>query len=171
MSRFSYHRLCADNEIDIETVRSVYDAAPRYFYILHGHAVDKNSVRDDLLAIPEGYDIDSKFFYAIYLDTEAIGCIDIIRAYPDQQTAFIGLLLFVESQQNLDLGHQALDFINKLASDWGSNRLRIAVVESNVKAFNFWLREGFIELFRKKSSEYDRTVIIMERVNAVALIK
>ena len=167
MSRISYQRICADNEIDIAIVRSIYEATPRYFYIVHGYAFDKNSVRDDLVAIPEGCDLDSKYFYAIYLGTEAIGCIDIIRGYPDQQAVFIGILLFIESQQGLGFGHQALDFINELTSVWGSKRLRIAVVESNERALSFWLREGFIELYRKNSIEYNKSVIVMERINSL----
>ncbi|EPG42647.1 hypothetical protein F907_00071 [Acinetobacter colistiniresistens] len=92
-----------------------------------------------------------------------IGCIDILQGYPESSIVFIGLLLFIESHQGLGYGSQAVNFISGLAHTWGGDRLRIAVVQSNVSAFVFWSKQGFVELYRKELSAYVAPVIVMER--------
>ncbi len=74
------------------------------------------------------------------------------------------MLLFVESKQGLGYGRQALNNIAELVYNWGCNHLRIAVVESNQRAFSFWLREGFLELYRKNVKEYKTPITVMEKV-------
>jgi GNAT superfamily N-acetyltransferase len=92
-----------------------------------------------------------------------IGCFDIVRGYPDSKIAFIGLLLFVESEQGKSHGVEALQYIECLAGQWGCTRLRIAVIETNKRALSFWTREGFVELYRKPSDRYTGDVVFMER--------
>jgi hypothetical protein len=40
--------------------------------------------------------------------------------------------------------------------------LRLAVIDTNVRALHFWKREGFNELYRKATSKYTGAAIVME---------
>ncbi|WP_111828178.1 GNAT family N-acetyltransferase [Acinetobacter colistiniresistens] len=159
----SYRLLCSDNETDIANIQAVFEATPNYFKLIQGHQVEKNAARNDLKAVPTGHPFTAKFFYAIYHKEQMIGCIDILQGYPESSIVFIGLLLFIESHQGLGYGSQAVNFISGLAHTWGGDRLRIAVVQSNVSAFVFWSKQGFVELYRKELSAYVAPVIVMER--------
>ncbi|MCH7394767.1 GNAT family N-acetyltransferase [Acinetobacter dispersus] len=159
----SYRLLCSDNETDIASIQAVFEATPNYFKLIQGYSAEKNAARNDLKAVPSGHPFTAKFFYAIYHKEQMIGCIDILQGYPESSIVFIGLLLFIESQQGLGYGSQAFNFILSLANTWRCDRLRIAVVQSNEPAFAFWSRQGFVELYRKELGEYIAPVIVMER--------
>ena len=163
MEIFSFEQVFPDKEVDILQIQKVYEQTPSYFEIIKSQLPDKEAVKDDLNATPLGCSFDRKFFYAIYHNKEVIGCADIIQGYPNSETGFIGLLLFIESKQGLGYGTLALDYIVKLTQDWGCNCLRIAVVESNKRAQKFWSRQGFIELYRKRVNESRPPVIVMEK--------
>lgn len=91
------------------------------------------------------------------------GCIKLLKAYPDPDIAFLGLLLFKNRYQNQGLGQHALKFICKLIQEWSAHTLRIAVVENNNRALNFWKKQDFQEMYRKKSEEFIQNVIVMEQ--------
>lgn len=159
----SYRLLCSDSETDIASIQAVFEASPNYFKLIQGYSAEKNAARNDLKAVPSGHPFTAKFFYAIYHKGQMIGCIDILRGYPESSIVFIGLLLFIESHQGLGYGTQTVHFISGLANTWGCDRLRIAVVQSNEPALAFWSKEGFVELYGKEPSEYIAPVIVMER--------
>ncbi|SDC19162.1 GNAT family N-acetyltransferase [Acinetobacter boissieri] len=160
----SYRQLFAEKSTDIAQLQSVYNASTDYFQIVLGHLPNNDATHQDLLAVPQGCSLDAKFFYGIYEKTQMIGCIDLIRGYPNENTIFIGLLLFITTRQGLGYGPQSLEFIIQQAIQWNCHQLRIAVVASNVKALAFWLREGFIEIYRKESEKFVAPIVVMERV-------
>ncbi|AYO56206.1 GNAT family N-acetyltransferase [Acinetobacter sp. WCHAc060033] len=157
----TFRQVIQTNETDILTIQSIYEGSPHYFQMVQGQT---DTVRHDLQALPNGCSSEQKFFYAIYSNKIAIGCMDLIRGYPNQQTIFIGLLLFKESHQCLGFGVKALGFIIELAQQWECHRIRIAVLESNQRALSFWLREGFVELYRRNKNDNHLPVIVMEKV-------
>ncbi|MBF7688830.1 GNAT family N-acetyltransferase [Acinetobacter sp. EC24] len=159
----SYHQLFSENSADIAQLQSVYNASTDYFQIVLGKLPNNDAIDQDLLAVPQGCSLDAKFFYGIYEKTQMIGCLDLIRGYPNENTIFIGLLLFITARQGLGYGPQALEFVIQKAIQWNCPQLRIAIVQSNIKAISFWLREGFVEIYRKDSQEFIAPIIVMER--------
>ena len=87
---------------------------------------------------------------------------DLVRGYPTETTAYIGLLLFSESHQGRGLGAQVLAYVRSLAQSWGCRHLRIAVISTNVRAFGFWQREGFEEIEKAKNSRFIGESVVME---------
>jgi hypothetical protein len=67
--------------------------------MLQGHAPDAGEARRELADVPDGFPIESKFFYLIREGVEAVGCLDVRRGYPDPATEFLGQLLVAESFQ------------------------------------------------------------------------
>jgi GNAT superfamily N-acetyltransferase len=88
---------------------------------------------------------------------------DLIRGYPEPHIAFLGLLLFSETHQGQGLGKLALTHIANLSRSWGCTALRLSVIDKNLQALAFWQREGFIEMYRKPTTQFTGDAIVMQR--------
>jgi GNAT superfamily N-acetyltransferase len=92
-----------------------------------------------------------------------VGCIDLIRAYPTPDRAYLGLLLFAESHQGKGLGTQALHYITQQAAAWGCTHLRLGVVTTNLTGLAFWRYQGFVPLYQKPQAGYLGEIVVCER--------
>lgn len=149
---------------DIERLQAVLEAAPGYSLTVEGKLPAPGAAIEVLDALPPGKTHADKFVYEITLDADAIGCIELVRGYPEADIAFIGLLLFRENSQGRGFGPQALRLAEAIGIGWQCRALQIAVIDTNPRAFDFWKREGFIELFRKPAMDFVGQAIVMERL-------
>jgi GNAT superfamily N-acetyltransferase len=157
-----YHRLSPESESDVNNLQTILSAAPGYHFLLEGKLPNPDVALKELKEVPPGKSECDKYFYGIQLSNKYIGCFDLVRNYPDFKTAFIGLLLLIESEQNKSYGVQVLQFIKSLAMQWGCTSLRLGVIEKNQRALAFWKREGFLELYIQPSKQFSCNVIVME---------
>jgi RimJ/RimL family protein N-acetyltransferase len=75
-----------------------------------------------------------------------IGCADLLRGYPNDKTAFLGLLLISEAYQNKGLGVRACAEIEKIVLTWPEiSVIRGSVVQSNDVVVSFWERMGAVD--------------------------
>jgi GNAT superfamily N-acetyltransferase len=80
----------------------------------------------------------------VYLDSELVGCADLLRGYPDQKTATLGLLLLSEQHQHRGLGVQAYSESEKVARSWPEVPvIRGTVIATNAIVLPFWRKMGF----------------------------
>jgi GNAT superfamily N-acetyltransferase len=154
---------------DIARLQAVLEGAPGYSLAVEGKLPAPNAAIELLEALPPGKNHADKFVFEISHDVEAVGCIEMVRGYPEADIAFIGLLLFRESSQGRGLGPQVLHLAEAIGMGWQCRALRIAVIDTNPRAFEFWKREGFIELLRKPAMDFDGQAIVMERALAAAI--
>ena len=157
-----YHKFRPDSENDVNNLQKILMAAPGYHLLTEGNLPGIDAALETLQELPPGKTIDDKYFYGIKIFNNYIGCFDLVRDYPEPKIAFIGLLLFIESEQNKSYGVHALQYIKSMAEQWDCTRLRLAVIENNQRALAFWKRERFIELYRKPSELYSSNAIFME---------
>jgi ribosomal protein S18 acetylase RimI-like enzyme len=99
---------------------------------------------------------------AYLLHGNVVGCLDIVRGHPEPHIAFLGLLLFAEEHQGRGYGRLALRHIRGLVGERDCTALRLAVIETNVRAQRFWRREGFDELYRQRTTQYTGAAVFME---------
>lgn len=84
--------------------------------------------------------------YGIYLNDEMVGCADVIRKYPTNDTALIGLLLISEKYQRQGIGRLAYGSLESVIRVWdGIKKIIIGVVITNDIVLPFWKSQGFIE--------------------------
>jgi ribosomal protein S18 acetylase RimI-like enzyme len=130
---------------DVALVDKILDGLQEYSIRVDGVTKMTDGARHLLAATPDGYDRNSKYTFAIMLDSEPIGVVDVIRDFPARSTAFIGLLGIVESHQRRGLGRAALHAIERLARrKLAASKLRLAVVATN-PVLGFWQKMGFHE--------------------------
>jgi RimJ/RimL family protein N-acetyltransferase len=75
-----------------------------------------------------------KLVWGITLEDVMVGCADVIRGWPSNETAYIGLLLLTESHHGTGLVRRAYEAIEAQARQWPQVRtLRLAVVATNAQ--------------------------------------
>lgn len=159
-------RLLPDNPSDRKALQAVLASAPAYSLLVEGRLPPPSAADEMLAALPQGKTLSDKFVFAVAAGDEVLGCVDMIRGHPEPHIAFLGLLLFAETALGRGRGAVALRHVESVARSWGCSALRIAVIESNVRAIAFWQRQGFAELYRKEAAGFTAQAIVMERVLA-----
>ncbi|MBF0410346.1 MAG: GNAT family N-acetyltransferase [Candidatus Riflebacteria bacterium] len=163
MERLIFRELSEQVPDDIKNVQTVFDAAPQYHLLVEGRIAASDAAIKAMSDLPPGKLRIDKIFGCYFLDSSPVGCLDIVRGYPESYIAFIGLLLFDENHQGLGFGKQAMKYITDIAHSWQCHVLRIGVVETNSRAVKFWKREGFSEIYRKSNHEFTGDIIVMEK--------
>lgn len=128
---------------ELTALQRVLDGAPTYHHRLQGAPAGPDDARATLAELPPGKTLDDKLVYGVYADGEMVGCADVIRGWPNAETAIVGLLLFAERHQRRGHGARAYAELERLARGWGMTRMRIAVLASNTEALPFWEACGF----------------------------
>jgi GNAT superfamily N-acetyltransferase len=94
---------------------------------------------------------------------ELIGVADVARAYPDEGSWFIGLLLLRPHARGQGAGRAAVDHISALAAASGAVRMVLNVVEDNEGALAFWGRLGFQPIRRTPAHRFGtKTHVVVE---------
>lgn len=133
-------------ESQIAELTNVILSAPRFSLLCEGRLPDAGDVPEMLEALPPKVSHKSKYFYGIHLNGNLIGCIDVIRGWPENDTAHIGLLLLVEQYQGKGIGRMAFNALCRVISSWPEvEKFRIGVIATNTPAFPFWKALGFSE--------------------------
>lgn len=137
-------RLLMGERAEMQELQRVLEEAPTYSHRLTGGPPAPAEALSLYTALPEGKSYDDKFVFGIHLAEAMIGCVDLIRGYPNAATAMLGLLLLSEKHQRRGAGRRAYALIEQLVHGWnGCNRVRIAVVRSNDEVLPFWTKLGF----------------------------
>lgn len=87
-------RIDRQSSNDIERLQAVLEDAPGYSLAVEGKLPAPSAAMELLGPLPPGKNHSDKFVFEISYDVEAVGCIEMVRGYPEGDIAFIGLLLF-----------------------------------------------------------------------------
>jgi len=93
-----------------------------------------------------------------------VGCADLVRRYPEEHTAHIGLFLIAEAHQRRGLGTAAWRRIEALLQEWPECRtVRGGVVQTNASVLRFWEHVGFAPTGEVKPYRYGavRSEVVM----------
>lgn len=153
----------ADDPADVAAVQALLEAAPDYALRVEGRLPRPGDALEALADLPPGVQPEAKLFGVYWQADERVGCLDLVRGYPEPTVAYLGLLLFAERVHGRGLGTEALAHAESLARGWGCTALRLAVIETNLPALRFWRRRGFRELYRKPMPRFTGEAIVMER--------
>jgi len=158
-----YRPMIASSGADAAALFSLLQQALGFSLVVHGRLPNLEDATEAISEVPPGKDMKDKFFGGYWQNGVLVGCMDLIRGYPEPDIAYLGLLVFSEARQGQGLGVLALAHIANLSRSWGCTALRLAVVDRNARALAFWQREGFRELYRKPGTQYAGHAIVMER--------
>lgn len=162
--------LDAEKQEHFNSVQSILLSAEDYTQTVFGRLPDLNDARKTFEAIPPGKGYEDKFVAGFSFGDDMIGCADIVRDFPVKGILYVGLLLIQKDYRGQGCGLSALQHIEILGREWKCGKLRLAVIETNKRALNFWKREGFEEIELKSAEGCAGKAIVMERNNRVPLL-
>lgn len=129
---------------EMAELQRVIEEAPRFAHLITGAPPGSADAQSTYTILPEGKSYEDKFVFGVYADDEMVGCIDLVRGYPDSRTAWLGLLLISEKHQGRGLGARAHELIENVIRGWETcDRIRVAVVMTNDEVIPFLERLGY----------------------------
>ena len=163
MSALIHRRLSPSLPGDAASFLEVFRGTPSFVFPTDGRAPTEAEVSAMMSKVPSGRTAKDVFIHAITVDDILCGCSVTVRDYPNPNAAYLALLLIVESAQGKSLGPRVLQHIESEAKSWGCSSLLAAVDSRNERALKFWLREGFVEQFRREAQGFMGQAVGIEK--------
>ena len=116
------------------------------YYQYYPPFVTKESIVRDLSALPPNKDESDKFYLSYFEGDRLIAVIDLVLAYPNEQTAFIGFFMCDTNVQNKGIGSFIIDELSSYLKTIGIMNIRLAFVKDNPQASHFWNKNNFQQI-------------------------
>lgn len=115
----------------------------KIFYQYHPPFVTKESILADMTDLPPGKGYEDKFFVGYFDGDTLVAIMDLIRGYPDPETAYIGLFVMNMDYQGKGVGSAIVTECKNYLRRVGFSRIRLAVDKGNPQSNHFWRKNGF----------------------------
>ena len=142
---------------DVPRVQELIESDPGYTERITGYPPGPADAQSLLMMRPDGLPEDAKVVLGAWEGEQLVAVIDLLKGYPDEHTAFIGLLEVHEDHQGRGVGAAAYRMVEayRRGPEWRT--LRLAVVDTNAEqAAGFWARQGFEPTGEVKPYTYDK---------------
>lgn len=122
------YALCCPNEI---------------FYRFHPPFVTKESILEDMEALPPNKGYNDKFYIGFFDGELLIAVMDLILDYPQDNVAFIGFFMMNKAFQGRGVGSRIIGDCSAYARILGCQKIRLAIDKGNPQSEAFWSKNGF----------------------------
>ncbi len=159
-------RQLADTTENRAALQNLFNATPQYYLAITGTPAAPNEAENEFVELPPGVNRADQFIFGLYLDHQLIGCAGMLRGFRTDNRVMLGLLLISEKYQGQGNGARAYADLEKIITSWpGIDTVRLGVIETNLAAFPFWRKMGFIETGERKPTTlpYIADIIVMEK--------
>lgn len=129
-----------ENDVDI-----IYDMSCKndIFYQYHPPFVTRESILDDMGALPPGKGYDDKFYVGFFENDSLVGLMDLILDYPEKEISFIGLFMTDTRYQNRGVGSQIISDMIPCLKSYGYQEIQLGVDKGNPQSYSFWIKNKF----------------------------
>lgn len=148
------------NEEDIDVVYNLCSKNVNYYKVCPPK-VTKESIRNDMYALPPNKTSDDKYFIGFYDNDNLIAIMDLIIKFPRSNTCYIGLFMLDIEKQNNGIGSTIINELFECLGDSGFEYVELGYVEENIQAEKFWSKNGFETIGSQQQELYK--VICMRR--------
>lgn len=128
-----------------EDALDLAERAADYVTLEIGRAPDIDFVNDFFDAVPPGLTKADLSPFAVMQEQAMLGMVCIAQGYEYPDDWWIGLLLLDPAFRERGVGRIVLQLIQHKARKAGMSLLKLAVLEANPRALQFWAREGFVQ--------------------------
>ncbi len=135
-------RLASATDEDI--VFEIFKKSPTYFLRVDNALPTMETARKEITCRPTKLSAAfHKEFLILYNQGEPIGVAELLAHHPEENIAYIGLLLLIESLQRCGLGSAAYELLEKYCiQKYNIRHFRLGVSDDNDVAV-FWCKAGF----------------------------
>jgi len=146
--------------LDIDDVDIIYDISCKneIFYKYHPPFVTKESILEDMKALPPNKSYDDKYYIGFFENNTLVANMDLILGYPSEEIAFIGLLMTNVAYQSKGVGSNIVRGVCDCLKKLGYQKVRIGVDKENPQSNSFWNKNGFQII---KKNEYNIMELIL----------
>ncbi len=157
---YSIHRLTSQ---DAPVLQRLFEKCQDYMLLVDGHPAVPNAAVGEFQDRPPGKSIEDKFLFGIVdSHNELVGELDVLRAYPEEDTWWIGLLLLNPAVRSQGIGEKVLEgFVDYVRANDGK-AIMLGVVAENKSAYRFWIRMGFEWVFDREPQHFGRKTHIVQ---------
>ena len=139
--------LCAENE---------------QFYRYHPPLATRESVLEDMTALPPGKCAADKHYLGFFDRETLVAVLDLLERYPQDDTAYIGFFMTKKERQGRGLGTALIgELLDELRREKFC-KVRLAVDRGNPQSKAFWEKNGFA-LTGEEFPNGDSAYLPMER--------
>lgn len=129
------------------------------FFQYHPPMFTRESIIADMNALPPGKEMKDKFSVGFFEGDKLIAEMDLIKDYPQENTAYIGLFMVHGEYQGRGVGTQIITQALVALKEMGCKNARLAIDRGNPQSQAFWIKQGF-----SKGGEGSGKHIPMEKV-------
>lgn len=100
------------------------------------------TLKEDISKLPPNKTKNDKYYIGFYKNSNLIAVMDLILAYPDANTVFLGFFMVKKEIQNQGFGRLIIQEAFSYLSTMFKN-IRLGYVLGNPQSEAFWLNQGF----------------------------
>lgn len=158
-AKYTVRRLVEGN---IESVYQLSLGNPM-FYEHCPPMVTRESIREDMKALPPGVGYEDKFYMGFFKGKKLAAVMDLILNYPNSENVFIGLFMVDKSEQGRGTGSEIVGDCFSCLGRQGYSLARLAYAKGNPQSEAFWTKNGFMKTGVESNNNGEYTEVIMER--------
>lgn len=125
------------------------------FYKYHPPFVTKESILEDMAAVPSPKSHEDKYYIGFFEDEILVAVMDLLMDYPAEKIAYIGFFMTDVQCQNKGIGSKIIRELCTRLQLLGYEKVRLGVDIDNPQSYAFWIKNRFSVLYKD-------TYIIME---------
>lgn len=128
------------------------------FYEYHPPFVTRESILEDMEALPPGKSYEDKFYFGFFDGENLVAVMDLIQDFPEKRTVFIGLFMMDMQYQGKGIGSKIIHDCICCFRECGFEAVRLGVDIGNPQSFSFWRKNGFTTVSEGKYIVMERTL-------------
>lgn len=144
---------------DVDAVQELIESDPGYTERITGYPPGESDAQSLLMMRPDDLPEESKVVLRAFDDGQLVAVVDLLRGFPNERTAFIGLLEVHATHQGRGYGGTTYRLVQRyVETTWPEVRtMRLAVVDTNAQvATGFWQQQGFEATGEVRPYRYDK---------------
>ena len=132
-------------KLDKDDIEMIYDLSYKnhIYYQYHPPFVTRESILDDMKALPPGKCYDDKYYIGFFENDSLVAIMDLILDYPTKGIAFIGLFMTNIQYQHKGIGSNIISEITMSLKSLGYRKIRLGVDKGNPQSYSFWSKNNF----------------------------
>ena len=146
-------------ENDVSLILDLEKGNPLYFNYCPPKP-SKQTVLNDLQALPEGKNRDDKFYIGFFKRNRLVAIMDFIVSFPIKETIYIGLFMMDCTESGQGKVSSIINEVLKAFREDGFIKVRLAYMKGNPQSKRFWQKCGFTEIGIERENEHGKAVVL-----------
>jgi len=130
-------------EEDLPELLELCRGNPAYYEHMHTRPTIEN-LAEDRTKLPRGKTAEDKYFLGCYQGGRLAAALDLITAYPNPETAFIGWFILRKDLQGRGTGTALITELLSFLKGHGFRYVRLGYVKGNPESRAFWIKNHFL---------------------------